>query len=73
MGVYRKDTARSGVANTINKHYRPTQRTKYRFGNCRNEDILFIMVGTETIKKALLDLNSESIKTRFIPEIIKET
>jgi two-component system, OmpR family, sensor histidine kinase VicK len=61
-----------GVKYTINKTLQTLSRVKHRFDNCGNVRHPSIIITTEPIKKALLDIKNKGIKIRCITEITKD-
>ena len=61
-----------GVEYTINKTLQTLSRVKYRFDNCGDIRYPSIIVKTEPVRKAFLDVKNRGVKTRFITEITKD-
>jgi two-component system, OmpR family, sensor histidine kinase VicK len=61
-----------GIEYTINRTVQTLSKVKYRFDNCGDVRHPSIIVTTEPVRKAFIDVKNGGIKTRFITEIIKD-
>jgi two-component system, OmpR family, sensor histidine kinase VicK len=61
-----------GVEYIINRTLQTLSKVKYRFDNCGDVRHPSIIVTTEPIKKAFIDVKNRGVKTRFITEITKD-
>jgi two-component system sensor histidine kinase VicK len=56
----------------INKILQTLSKVKYRFDNCSDVRYPSIIVTTEPVRKAFVDVKNRGVKTRFITEITKD-
>ena len=61
-----------GIEYTINKTLQTLSEVKYRFDNCGDVRHPSIIVTTEPVRKAFIDVKNRGVKTRFITEITKD-
>jgi two-component system sensor histidine kinase VicK len=61
-----------GIEYTINRTVQDLSQVKYRFDNCGDVRHPSIIVTTEPVKKAFIDVRNRGVKTRFITEITKD-
>jgi two-component system sensor histidine kinase VicK len=61
-----------GIEYTINRTVQDLSQVKHRFDNCGDVRHPSIIVTTEPVKNAFLDVKNRGIKTRFITEITKD-
>ena len=61
-----------GIEYTINKTLQTLSHVKYRFDNCGDVRHPSIIVTTEPVKEAFIDVKNRGIKSRFITEITKD-
>jgi two-component system sensor histidine kinase VicK len=61
-----------GIEYTINRTVQGLSQVKNRFDNCGDVRHPSIIVTTEPVKKAFIDVKNRGIKTRFITEITKD-
>jgi two-component system, OmpR family, sensor histidine kinase VicK len=61
-----------GIEYTINRTVQDLSQVKRRFDNCGDVRHPSIIVTTEPVKKAFIDVKNRGIKTRFITEITKD-
>ena len=61
-----------GIEYTINRTVQDLSKVKNRFDNCGDVRHPSIIVTTEPVKKAFIDVKNRGIKTRFITEITKD-
>jgi two-component system, OmpR family, sensor histidine kinase VicK len=67
-----KTDVQYGVEYAINRILQTLSEVKYRFDNCGGVRNLSVIVTTEPLKKAFIDVKNRGIKTRFITEITKD-
>src|ERR671922_2383282 len=56
----------------INKILQTLSKVKYRFDNCSDVRYPSIIITTEPVRKAFLDVKNRGVRTRFITEITKD-
>ena len=61
-----------GIEYTINRTLQTLSQVKHRFDNCGDVRHPSIIVTTEPVKKAFIDVKNRGIRTRFITEITKD-
>jgi two-component system sensor histidine kinase VicK len=61
-----------GIEYTINKTLQTLSKVKYRFDNYSDVRHPSIIVTTEPLRKAFIDVKNRGVKTRFITEITKD-
>jgi len=61
-----------GIEYAINRTLQTLSQVKYRFDNCGDIRHPSIIVTTEPVKKAFIDVKNRGVKTRFITEITKD-
>jgi two-component system, OmpR family, sensor histidine kinase VicK len=61
-----------GVEYIINRTLQTLSTVKYRFDNCGDVRHPSIIVTTEPVRKAFIDVKNRGVKTRFITEITKD-
>lgn len=67
-----KTEVQYGVEYIINRTLQTLSKVKYRFDNCGDVRHPSIIVTTEPVKKAFIDVKNRGVKTRFITEITKD-
>jgi two-component system sensor histidine kinase VicK len=67
-----KTDVQDGVEYTINRTLETLSQVKNRFDNCGDPRHPFIIVTTEPVKKAFIDVKNRGTKTRFVTEITKD-
>jgi hypothetical protein len=61
-----------GIEYTINRTVQGLSQVKYRFDNCGDVRHPSIIVTTEPVRKAFIDVKNRGVKTRFITEITRD-
>jgi two-component system, OmpR family, sensor histidine kinase VicK len=61
-----------GIEYTINRTLQTLSKVKHRFDNCGDVRHPSIIVTSEPVRKAFIDVKNRGIKTRFITEITKD-
>jgi two-component system sensor histidine kinase VicK len=61
-----------GIEYTINRTLQTSSKVRYRFDNCGDVRHPSIIVTTEPVRKAFVDVKNRGVKTRVITEITKD-
>ena len=61
-----------GEENTVKKALHDFSVVKEKVDNCINSTGPFVIISTEPVRKAIIDLRNRGIKVRFITQITKE-
>jgi hypothetical protein len=60
------------IEHAINKTLQMLSTVRYRFDNCGDIRYPSIIVTTEPVRKAFVDIKNRGVKTRFITEITED-